>query len=410
MNNRLAALLVVFLGLPAFGADVDAGNKAFLAEVASTQDALIETGSDCIRESEGKTDPLNELAIKSAGETTLATVELLSAYTPLSRNYGQWFIPKTLAFRLSTSVPATTGTLQDFGDLQLLMRDGALFNGYFSFAASPIWFQGGCGTRKSAFKVAANATLGEYIRPFTPDKLYLSRHPLPAIARFYFTHGIGLKALRTGLKNDETTGEDANQIAAAGTAFIGLGIDGPAHNLLDGDEGRMPSGKTDFQINGSATRINRATLDHLYGPGIDDQWVYAAGARYQLTLSKAISVLVDFSAPLGPAKEFMGSVTVFSIAYSLDYAKGRGLATAEDTSAAAAVTPQAQAALDVETKKQAADASQAALAAARAKLQDVRRKGAEATLEAAKAALLRAQQEFDATVPTAPPETNEVVP
>lgn len=301
-------------------------NSNLAGAVEDQQNRLLEDVKDCFKQTKGQVDPLSALSIQAAGDANLASVELLSAYTPLSRNVGRWFVPKTLAVRLTTTLPATTGELSEYGDTQLLLREGGLFNAYFSFGGSPAWFRGGCGEQSGAFEAKlTNEVLGDYIRPYSTDKLYLHVHPLPAIARWYMTHGVGIKGIRTGLSDDEVTGEKADELSAAGAAYLGFGLDGPVHNFFDGQQGHAPAGQWDMQATVSALRINNGDLRKIYGDDVDEDWLFAFGARYKITLTKSISIFLDYNGPIGQARDFMDDVTVFSISYSPDYAQRMGL-------------------------------------------------------------------------------------
>lgn len=267
-----------------------------------------------------ESESFDNLALSLAGDTTLATADVLKAYSPITDKVGSWFVPKALGVRLSASVPATTSTLADYGNAQILLRDGGLVTGYLSLSASPAWFVEKCEDKATALtsqdkKVAQRSK--KFSRRFQPDRIYLHAHPVPPFLRAYMTHGIGMKAIRLGLEDDDESGEDASSVAAAGVFYFGLGIDGPVVDLTDQDRAdHSVSGAIDLQIYGAVTRVNGRTLSELYQSPIDDDWVYNAGIRMSLLVTDRVALKIDFTAPLGGAKEYMDEVTTFSISYN----------------------------------------------------------------------------------------------
>lgn len=246
---------------------------------------------------------LGEFAATIAGDTTLVSADLFSGYSKFTENWGS-LRPKALGFRISSSVPADAATLPKYADAQLALRDGGLLNAYLSLTGSPYWY----------VKNDPSCRAIGFARPFVPDRQYLAVHPVSPLMRAYLTHGVGIKAIKTGLKDDEATDEDSSGLAAAGVAYLGVGVNGPVWDAKG--NGTDASGMLDLQIYVAGARMNEDTLSKLYAQEVDEPWVLTAGVRFDLFVTNVIAITAEYAAPFDNAKDFVDSVTLFSVKYN----------------------------------------------------------------------------------------------
>jgi len=134
-----------------------------------------------------------------------------------------------LGFDISTSVPIQSATLADYAKQELLLRHGGLVNLYGSLAG----------------KNFANAIYKWGDRASNIDRSYFVdtlQHVEPATAQqamLFWSHGLGIKALKTQL---EGTGD----IGLQGTVYLGIGADGPLF-VRDIDSAKVGERKACFQ-------------------------------------------------------------------------------------------------------------------------------------------------------------------
>ena len=263
-------------------------------------------GDPCSTES--GVDPFSGLSTQLAGDTSLVSAELLKAFAPFTQSRGQWFLPKAIGIRATTSIPVTTSTKSDYGDAAILLRDGGLVGLTLTLMGSPYWYVDGCET-----------AMGDdgWIRPFYPDRTYLAFHPVKPLTRAYITHGLTGRAIKAGLEDDDD--DSGSDIAAAGTAYIGLGFDGPIGLFRNGDGSATTAGTIDFQLGYQFTKIGARTLQTLYeNPSIEATHIESIFGIFKLTVTESIYIDVEYVSPRGGAAEFMGEVTTFRIGYNFD--------------------------------------------------------------------------------------------
>lgn len=257
---------------------------------------------------------VGEVSGKFAGDVTLGVAEIVTAFGPW-RSADRDPISSGIGLKVTAAAPVTSSELAEFGDVQFLGRDGALLTLYISDSPSPAWFKSSC---DNVGKVLDELTKSKYRRSFKPDRWYLAGVPYPELS-WYWTHAVGAKLVRTGLQDDAASGEDGNEVAAAGAAYMGLGLDGPISDYTKG-AARGDEGTLDAEIYISGVATNEATLTKLYGVPVDDGIAYSAGLRFSLHMTNRLSVDVEYATPLDSAKEFMNDVAIFSISYKTDAA------------------------------------------------------------------------------------------
>ncbi len=296
------------LGLPEGVTAQNAGSSASLAE---------QTKQECGEQNPPKADFLGELSA-SLGENSFATVDILAAYAKFSnKEEGYRSGPKMLGIQVSSSVPVTTTTLQEYSDAVLQLNRGGLLNLYFSLSGSPRWLNvnEACDKQLGSFNRSVGSS-PQWRRQYTPDRTYLVPQPVPALLRPYLIHGLGMKAFRTGLVDDPTANSDGSDIAAAGVFYIGVGFDGPVWDSAE-DAEAGPAGTLDFQATISYMHVNSSTLNTLYDdPDLDENSVISIGAKLDLVVTNKLSMAVEYVTPIGSADDFMGEAVFFNIAYA----------------------------------------------------------------------------------------------
>lgn len=249
----------------------------------------------------------DSIAAQFGGGTNFVSADVLTGFSRVfAGSGGLWSRPKALGLRLSSAITPTSTTLEDYGDHALLLRGGGVLNLHMSLLGSPDWFSKPCIDEKRD----ENPDAPLFYRPFQPDRVYISYHPVPPLLRPYFLHGLGVKAVRTGLEDRE--GEDASGVDAVGIAYAGLGINGPLWDTTEGYSTATPAGTLDLQVVMSAQRLNSSTLRDLYGVDTDLQWLYSGSVRLSMIVTERLSVGVEYAAPLGATKGIIDGVTLLS--------------------------------------------------------------------------------------------------
>lgn len=274
-----------------------------------------EASQRCIDESSKKNSSFDSLSTQFSGGTTLVTSEIFKGYTAFSkRKSKKWYrgTPKAIGIRATASVPAITSTESDYADNSLLLQDGALVGVTFSFMGSPYWphwYSVICDKSKKDAK---------WSRKFSPDRHYLARHPVTPMARAYFLHGITLKAIKSGLVDNDND-NDGSDIDGAGTIYFGLGLDGPI-SIFE-SKGRDPGsigGTIDFNFGWKKTWISEGTLQTLYkDDSIRNSSFEAIFASLRVQVTNKFYVDIEHVATRG-SREYIDDVTSFKLGYSLD--------------------------------------------------------------------------------------------
>ena len=316
MNDKLAITLLVSILLSSVcnASELDDAKAAEVKEVeakatkAKTAEEKAASYATCV-----KNKSPNAMGSKFGklsagfGETSLITTEMLKAYSAWSTDPGgfpSW--PKSIGIKITGSIPAATTTLDKYANAALLLRDGALANGYVSLLGSPNWFVEDC------IEFTDEDTNKYWKRDFEPDRVYMSKHPVPPLLRPYFTHGLGAKMFKKSLEEDKELGTGV-------FGFFGFGFNGPIWAANEAAKKHTASGTLDFQVAFSALRTTKSTLSQLYGEKSDDnEWVYSWEIRASLVAGDNVSILLDYSAPLFSTKDFAENVTLLSLAYATE--------------------------------------------------------------------------------------------
>jgi hypothetical protein len=276
--------------------------------------------TSCLKEGPSPDSEIFPELSTSIGDATLVTVDVFTGYSSFSESKGDFGSgPKALGIQVSSSLPATSPTLEDYANATLLLRKGGILNAYFSLSSSPKWFDSQvCPQKQVDFNEASNKKYKNWVRNYMPDRLYFSLYPVPPLLKAYFIHGVGIKAFKTGLVDDPNIGDSGSDIDVGGTVYIGFGVDGPVWLSNDTKNDLGPAGTLDMQVNLSYTRVNSGTLRKMYSvDNLDESNVYAAGAKLSLIVTRRVSLELDYVAPIGSSKEFMSETVYFNVAYAL---------------------------------------------------------------------------------------------
>lgn len=261
-----------------------------------------------------------------ANNSQLATVHLVKAFLP-TWLFGEGDFendngtPKTdekdlhpyvnarfyndIGIDLSTSVPISGATLGDYGRQELLTRNGGLVNAYFSFS--------GRNYSNEAYSWgdrAANLDHLYWIDVFGPREPATAKEALG-----YFSEGIGVKALKTSL-----TG--TNSLAAQGTAYFGVGLDGPlffaAENTTDVAEkiSNNPAGMVSLEVYACENYVNGQTLTTLLGTKDPPHTYPALGVNLSLNITSSIAIQLQYTDAVGSGRNSVGHVAMFTIGYN----------------------------------------------------------------------------------------------
>jgi hypothetical protein len=296
------AVAALFLGV-ALVSTAMAENRCPALKGENESDAKLKTEAkeDKVKENKAaedggtKASVLDALAVAGSGKSMLATTQLARVITPMDV-LPDIIDPKetvpAMGFDLTASLPVENATFLDYFRHQLLTRKGGLLNLYTSYTGrNPCRGSG----------ELLNFRLAE------TDRVYFNRDtPGEQKALFFWSHGLGGRALKTELPGTKTAGMF--------TAYFGVGMDGPL--FTDVVDTKSPPGVFSFEIYYSYNKLNKKTLKEAFALSDEPTSFRTYGINFRFNLPGSYQIKVEHLKGVGSfAKERLGDLTLLSVAY-----------------------------------------------------------------------------------------------
>jgi hypothetical protein len=241
-----------------------------------------------------------------------------------------------IGLSISSSVPISGATLKDYGAQEVLTHDGGLVNLYASLSG----------------RTYSNEAYNWGDRKANLDRLYFidiwgGRQPATAKqALAYITEGIGVKALKTTLTGNVDLG-------VQGTAYVGIGIDGPLFyatqdaQTVNSKLTTGPAGMVSLDTAISYNFINRTALDAMFGPNSAGQKYLASATTLQLYITNSIGIQLQYSVPFeSSVNHSIGHVAMLKIGYNQPTSASASKTAATTSTDSSSTTPPATSSTD----------------------------------------------------------------
>jgi hypothetical protein len=260
-------------------------------------------------------DPLAAFTTSTSNGSTLATMHIVTAYAPVrsraakaddtscgkvdSRDY---LSNMALGFDISASLPAKSSTLRDYGRHALSKLDGGVLNVLGAFG---VWTPG------DAVYCRLQSGDGTNPRVTTYDHMYIGHPSAPDEMVPYIKHGAGVRAVKTKL--------EGGSMAGVGTAYLGLGFDGPLLSALN-LRNDPRAGWFTIEAFGVANVVNHRTLESLFLAEGDTtrapRSFATANARVKIDLPGRFYLSAEYAKPLGSFRGHIGDTSIVTFGYN----------------------------------------------------------------------------------------------
>jgi hypothetical protein len=205
----------------------------------------------------------------------------------------------TIGFDISASLPVQTAALADYGREELLGRYGGAANIYFNLLAgrdlnAPLFRWGD--RRQAVDRI--------YILDAFPPGETVSANQ----ALVFISHGIGVHAIKTQIQG--------SAFAAAGSAYLGIGADGPLYDVTQKPSDDTTGGGLSLELYGTANVVNPRTLNTLFKVTNSHSTYYAVGVNFSAGLPGKFSISVEYTKGIGAVGRTLGEVTMFNFSYN----------------------------------------------------------------------------------------------
>lgn len=265
-------------------------------------------------------DVLKNFSATNSTNSTVITSHILTALTPAwldkddSKNTHFY---NAAGWDISAALPVNTATLQDYTKQELLGRYTGVFTLFTSFAG-----RNPCNYAYRWKDRAKNVN-----RLYLKDTLLDQSPPTPKEYLVFISQGIGIRALKTKLVNNEpaangSTTQSTSNYTGGGMAFLGLGADGPMFDVNQTDP-NAPGGLISFEVFGAAHVVNAHTLNSVLGTTNAHSVYYTLGANLLLTMPNNLYLNLEYSKPLtGFMKARQSDLTMITVGYQLPSSNG----------------------------------------------------------------------------------------
>jgi hypothetical protein len=263
-----------------------------------------------------------KFATSLANNSQLVTTHLVSAFMPMwlqgDNDFNSFKSLADLAphvnshaindlgFDISSSVPITSATIGDYARQELLTRTGGLLNMYASLSG----------------RNYSNVAYAWGNRTANLDRLYwvdLFGDTQPASAKealAFISQGMGVKALKTSLSG-------TGSIGAQGTAYVGVGFDGPLFlaaqdpTAASKSAENTPNGMASLELYVSENVINQPAVNALLGAKAGGNSYFALGANFFLYVTNNIGIQVQYVLPRNVGVgHSIGSLAMVTLSYT----------------------------------------------------------------------------------------------
>jgi hypothetical protein len=347
IKTRLAA---VCMGLSALGAQV----IAQAADPPANNTEASDPQSQCNSKSQSASTPqtLKSFGVSGSGDSQLATAEIAQTVFPILVGKETHFVStdpagslypyQGIGVHLTAAAPIQNATFTDYARQELLGRNTGMINGYISlFAGRKTKTGDRCayewGARKTTLDHIYFAIVGEgwhlprrvsNASDTTSAKTSQSDATPNAVepnqGLLFLSHGLGPRAIKTSLSG-------SGELAAAGTAYVGLGIDGPLFDL-----GNLSNaGGLSLEVYASTNYMNHGALEKMFNVSHAPSTFNTFGVSLKAYVTSRFSINLDYGKGLGSfGSTYLKDATILSFGYNTDSGSSQSSSTQPGDSAA----------------------------------------------------------------------------
>jgi hypothetical protein len=325
--------------------------------------------ANCVQNSDSGASALPTIKLSGSSNSTQATLHIATAYMPIFRDtpcLGKNDWCKMLGFDISATAPlksssstatppsttgsttvatgtsndtTTTQTLRNYGKQAILSLDGGIFNFYTAFTGgrntefgpyANVWGQSAAAKGNANANAAAesdtnanaaaesdtNAKANQKVnlnpRVTTFDHIYWTPAvPDPMEGLWYFKQGVGIRGVKTAL--------DGNGTAGLGTAYFGIGFDGPLFSDAASRDRDARMGWLMVEGFGTGNLINRGTMKTLFGGLPSRSGFFSLGVKAKIGLPGKFFITAEYAKAYGNyERKNIGDMALVSVGYNND--------------------------------------------------------------------------------------------
>lgn len=285
---------------------------------ASDTNAAAKDAADAQKtQQDQSTGVLQKFAVTSGSGSTIVTTHVATAYAPMfvgitpspttggDRKIERGHLWNDLGLDLSASVNAQNQSDTSYLRQELLTRFGGVGNMYLSLAG----------------RNPCNALYSWGDRMKSLDRIYIIDQLLghqPATSQqlmAYISHGLGVKAIK-----EHVTGSNYSGL---GTAYIGLGFDGPLFNFADTDSTKVThkppaaAGFISLEVYAAENLGSKNAFTSMF-PGYDARRNFASwGTNFRAAVGGCFDLAVTYASALdASSRKYLPGTTLLTFGYN----------------------------------------------------------------------------------------------
>jgi hypothetical protein len=292
------------------GAEAEAADLASPAAAAATAKEAQKTQQD------QSTGVLQKFSVTSGSGSTIVTTHIATAYAPMfvqntpssttkNNAIDRGHLWNDLGLDLSASLNAQNQSNTSYLRQELLMRYGGVGNLYFTLAG----------------RNPCNALYSWGDRMKSLDRIYFmdqiqGRQPATSQQLMAFvSHGLGIKALKEQVSGTSYTG--------LGTAYLGLGFDGPLFDFSDSDSKTVThkppaaAGFISFEVYAAENLGSKAAFVSMFASDNVRRNFASWGANFHAAVGGCFDLSISYASPFDAfTRKYLPGTTLLTFGYN----------------------------------------------------------------------------------------------